>query len=204
MYRNAFRTWFSCQIILAFIYFGCLNFGCFKMSTATKGKQATRGQKQIFEENTQTLRYYFAAAAIASVIVGGLYTTYFYNKVGPYFWTAWTLSVISGFGGVLTMKSMVKEVRNEKNQVVDAGFDLNDPTAFGEYCKDAVILSVLSQSLSLLWSKFIFLVALLPVFAAYKVWVNWLGPWFFAPAPEDEPIDEKKLRKQQRVKYVRR
>ncbi|KAE9550894.1 hypothetical protein FO519_005897 [Halicephalobus sp. NKZ332] len=174
------------------------------MSTTTKGKQATRGQKQIFEENRQTLQYYFAAAAIASTLGGGLYTMYFYNSVGPYFWTAWAFAVIAGFGGVLMMKSMIKEVRNEKNQLVDAGYDLNDPTAIGEYCKDAVILSVISQVLSLLWSKFIFLIALLPLFAAYKVWVNWLGPWFFAPAPEEEPIDEKKLRKQQRVKYVRR
>lgn len=174
------------------------------MSTATKGKQATRGQKQIFEENTQTLRYYFAAAAITSTLAGVLYTMYFYNAVGPYFWTAWAISVICGFGGVLTMRYMVKEVRNEKNQVIDAGFDLNDPTAFGEYCKDAVILSVISQLLSVLWSRFIFLIALLPMFAVYKIWVNWLGPWFFAPAPEEESIDEKKLRKQQRVKYVRR
>lgn len=34
---------------------------------------------------------------------------------------------------------------DEKGHVVDAGMDLNDPSAFGEYCKDAVILSVIIQ-----------------------------------------------------------
>uniref|UniRef100_A0AC34QRY9 Transmembrane protein 208 n=1 Tax=Panagrolaimus sp. JU765 TaxID=591449 RepID=A0AC34QRY9_9BILA len=171
----------------------------------TKGKQATRGQKLIFEENQQTLRYYFAAAFITTSLVGTIYTLWFSGSVGPYFWTAWAFAAIAAFGAVMLMKSMTKAVRNEKNQVVDAGFDLNDPTAaLGEYCKDAVILSTIAQFLCLLWSKFIFIIALLPIYAVYKIWVNWLGPWFFAPAPEEEVVDDKKLRKQQRVKYVRR
>lgn len=173
-------------------------------ATGTKVKQATRGQKQIYEENVQTLRYYFLASMLSTSVVGGFYMFLYYNSVGPYYWTAWAFSVIVTFASVFMMKTMTKGTRNDKNQIVDAGFDLNDPTALGEYCKDIVILSVIAQSLSILWSKFIFLIVILPIFAAYKIWVNYLGPWFFAPAPEDEQIDGKKLKKQQRVKYVRR
>jgi hypothetical protein len=31
------------------------------------------------------------------------------------------------------MVKMMKSIRNEKNHVIDAGMDLNDPSAFGEY-----------------------------------------------------------------------
>ena len=30
------------------------------------------------------------------------------------------------------MFRMMKAVRNDKNQIIDAGLDLNDPAAFGE------------------------------------------------------------------------
>ena len=101
------------------------------------------------------------------------------------------------------MVNMSKSVRNEKGQIADAGIDLNDPQAFGEYCKDAIILSCGAQLLSLIWSKFIFLIALIPVYAIVKLWTKILAPWFFAPAPEEDTMDDKKGRKQQRTKYVR-
>lgn len=33
---------------------------------------------------------------------------------------------------MFAMKTMIKNVRNERNQIIDAGADLNDPQAFGE------------------------------------------------------------------------
>lgn len=41
---------------------------------------------------------------------------------------------------------MILEAKlDDKGHVLDAGADLNDPEAFGEYCKDAIILTVIIQ-----------------------------------------------------------
>lgn len=37
-----------------------------------------------------------------------------------------------------------------------------------------------------------------PIYAFYSLWVNILGPWFFAPPPAEEQVDEKKQRKMER------
>uniref|UniRef100_A0A914Q2E6 Transmembrane protein 208 n=1 Tax=Panagrolaimus davidi TaxID=227884 RepID=A0A914Q2E6_9BILA len=173
------------------------------MNTTIKGKQATRGQQLIYDENRETIRNYFLAAAVVSPIVACAYL-FLFEAVGTGFWIGWTLAVILAGAAILFMMSMVKSGKNEKGKVTDAGVDLNDPQAFGEYCKDAIILSCGAQVLSLIWSKFIFLIALIPVYAIIKLWTKVLGPWFFAPAPEDEQgVDDKKLRKQQRTKFVK-
>uniref|UniRef100_A0A914Z246 Transmembrane protein 208 n=1 Tax=Panagrolaimus superbus TaxID=310955 RepID=A0A914Z246_9BILA len=171
-------------------------------TTTIKGKQATRGQQLIYDENQETIRYYFLAASIVSPIVACAYL-FLFESAGTGFWIGWTLAVILAGAAILFMMSMIKSGRNEKGKITDAGVDLNDPAAFGEYCKDAIILSCAAQVLSLIWSKFIFLIALIPVYAIIKLWTKVLAPWFFAPAPEDEAVDDKKLRKQQRAKFVK-
>ena len=55
------------------------------MSATTKGKQGTRGQKQIYEENQETLRYYFLAAALVSPLVACAYF-FFFDPIGAGFW----------------------------------------------------------------------------------------------------------------------
>lgn len=40
---------------------------------------------------------------------------------------------------------MIKNVRNERNQVIDAGADLNDPQAFGEQVFIVRFVSVRSR-----------------------------------------------------------
>ncbi|VDM45386.1 unnamed protein product [Toxocara canis] len=100
-------------------------------------------------------------------------------------------------GAIFTMRYMAQSVRNEKGQVIDAGIDLNQPDAFGEYCKDVVILCSCTTVVATFWSKIFWLLLLIPGYACYKLWVGILSPWFFAQSDDDE-IDEKKLRKKER------
>lgn len=78
---------------------------------------------------------------------------------------------------------------DERGRVTDAGMDLNDPSAFGEYCKDVIILTVFSQVIAAssvrqgrtviaifpfqivaLYSTYAYLILLLiPAAATYKV-----------------------------------
>ncbi|VDD86652.1 unnamed protein product [Enterobius vermicularis] len=95
------------------------------------------------------------------------------------------------------MNSMARCRRNEKGQVVDAGLDLNQPEAFGEYCKDVIILSSFVLILSLLWSPFFLFLLLIPAYAFYKFWTGLLAPWIFARTDE-EFEDDKKNRKRDR------
>ncbi|CAK5121997.1 unnamed protein product [Meloidogyne enterolobii] len=168
-------------------------------------KQAARGQRQIYEENRQTLIAYSLASFTSLTIVGIL--NYFVLNATRGDWIGLIVSTICQLSSLGLMFSMMKNARNEKNQIVDAGLDLNDPQAFGEYCKDVVILSVLVQILSLFSAYFYLLLLILPMFGFYKLWTKLLGPWFFAPAPEiDENTDGKKKRDKRREKtvYLRR
>ncbi|KAF7639133.1 hypothetical protein Mgra_00001368 [Meloidogyne graminicola] len=166
-------------------------------------KQAARGQRQIYEENRQTIIAYSAVSAVSLSIVGILNFFVFNASRGD--WIGLIISFFCQLCSIGLMSSMMKGIRNEKNQIIDAGLDLNDPQAFGEYCKDVIILSVLVQIGSLFSVYFYFLMFLLPMFGIYKLWTKLLGPWFFAPAPElDENNDGKKKKRKEKTVYLRR
>uniref|UniRef100_A0A915E5G7 Transmembrane protein 208 n=1 Tax=Ditylenchus dipsaci TaxID=166011 RepID=A0A915E5G7_9BILA len=97
------------------------------------GKQAARGQKQIHAENSSTILHYSVTSLCSSIFVAALCVWVFKSTTG--FWVGWSLASLLQAVSVGIMYSMVKGVKNERNQVVDAGLDLNDPQAFGEYCR---------------------------------------------------------------------
>ncbi|KAI6241167.1 hypothetical protein M3Y99_00339500 [Aphelenchoides fujianensis] len=168
----------------------------------TTGKQATRGQQQIFNENRSTIQTYGAAAAFSSSLFLLLHLFWF----SPIGWQAWVAFVFSGLFEAVAVGFMIagsKSVRGERGQVIDAGMDLNDPQAFGEYFKDLIILSVGVQVLALISSYFFLLLLVVPAFAGYKLWVGVIGPWIFAPAPEPTEQDEKRQKRRQKVVYRR-
>lgn len=91
---------------------------------------------------------------------------------------------------------MARPTYSETGSLLDGGIDLNMKEGFAEHLKDLVILTTLVQILSLTTSYFWLLELLAPIRGMYLFWVNVLGPWFFAPAPEaDEEREEKKQRK---------
>uniref|UniRef100_A0A914WMA9 Transmembrane protein 208 n=1 Tax=Plectus sambesii TaxID=2011161 RepID=A0A914WMA9_9BILA len=169
------------------------------MSTANPskgGKQMTKGQKQIHEENQATFKYYSAMAVVSAAVYFAVASLLF--GISSYEWMAYLFTVFAQGVAVFIMQNMAKATKNDKGQVLDAGLDLNLEGGFGEYCKDVVILASIVQLLSLTWSKFWFLMILIPIFAGYKLWVGILAPWFFAPAPEEEESDDKKAKKRDR------
>ncbi|KAI6182637.1 hypothetical protein M3Y97_00402200 [Aphelenchoides bicaudatus] len=146
------------------------------MKMKTTQKQATRGQAQVYKENQETIRFY----SIGSVIGTGLYIlahTLFFESNG---WKAWV-----GFSASILFEAL------------GVGFD-----GF-KYYKDTVILCVIVQLLALISSYFLLLLFIFPVYGFYQLWVRVLGPWFFAPAPEEDPMDEKRQRRRQKVVYRR-
>uniref|UniRef100_A0A1I7ZMB4 Transmembrane protein 208 n=1 Tax=Steinernema glaseri TaxID=37863 RepID=A0A1I7ZMB4_9BILA len=169
-------------------------------STASKGKQATRGQKLIDTENRETILYYSAASLITSGLFAILNLVIF--TATTYEWLGWFLAALTQAIALFAMQSMRKDVRNQKNQVIDAGIDLNDPGTIGESCKDAIIVSAFVQTVACFWTKIFFALTIIPAYGFYKLWTNILGPWFFAEAPAEE-VDEKKQRKKERIKYKR-
>ena len=69
-----------------------------------------------------------------------------------------------------------------------------------EHVKDAIILTAVAQSLSLLSNYCWLVLSFAPLRLFWMAWKSIIAPWLFAPAPapEEEEIDEKKQRKHDR------
>nr|ABI52781.1 DUF788 membrane protein [Argas monolakensis] len=164
--------------------------------TVQKGKQGTKGQKQIVEENKQTIKFYSIMGAAATVVYVAVMATIFNSSFQLFYWILTVFALLVYGGCIQAMRYMAKSSYSESGQLLDGGIDLNMEAGIAEHIKDLVILTAVVQTLSLL-SNYLWLFWLLaPGRAFYLLWVNILGPWFFqAPAPE---VDEKKQKKLER------
>uniref|UniRef100_A0A8R1TP16 Transmembrane protein 208 n=1 Tax=Onchocerca volvulus TaxID=6282 RepID=A0A8R1TP16_ONCVO len=158
------------------------------------GKAATRGQKQIYEENQTVILYYSVAAVFSSVFY--ILISLFFSLRTAWEWLGFSICCVLQIASILTMRSMARCRRNEKGQVTDAGLDLNQPDAFGEYCKDVIILCSFVATIATIWSKILWLLLLIPAYVLYKLWKVIIAPWFFAEPLEQE--EEKKMKKRER------
>jgi hypothetical protein len=161
-----------------------------------KGKQGTRGKKQIAEENKSTLNFYFYIICAANIIYYAAWYFFFWDAftAGPIFLSFLSAGVY--FCSLQFMTRMGKSVYQE-GVLIDSGTDLNMEAGMAEHTKDLILLTAIVQTLSLLSGYFWLFLLLAPGRAFYMLWVNFLGPWFFAPA-EDQAVDEKKQRKMER------
>ncbi|VDM07476.1 unnamed protein product [Wuchereria bancrofti] len=176
------------------------------------GKVATRGQKQIYEENQTVILHYSTASIFSSVSMSYLiliiydnllicivfyivFSLFFFQRTA-WEWFGFSICCILEVAAILTMRSMARCRRNEKGQVTDAGLDLNQPDAFGEYCKDVVILCSFVAIGATIWSMILWLLLLIPAYVFYKLWKMIIAPWFFAESLEQE--EEKKIKKRER------
>ncbi|KAK3923539.1 Transmembrane protein 208 [Frankliniella fusca] len=162
-----------------------------------KGKQGTKGIKQIVEENQQTLSFYrnmvFISNAVflsVTAVLFDLFTTV--NIVMLVF------SALVYVGSYQFMVYMARAKYTDSGQLFDSGVDLNMEGGIAEHVKDLIILTSISQMLSLFSNYFWWLWALAPARGFWMLWKNVLGPWFFQPAPEDPQMDPKKQRKIER------
>ncbi|XP_064467000.1 transmembrane protein 208-like [Ornithodoros turicata] len=161
-----------------------------------KGKQGTKGQKQIVEENKQTIKFYALMAAGATGFYVTMMATVFSNSFTIFYWIMAVFAVLVYGGCIQAMRYMARSCYSESGQLLDGGIDLNMEAGIAEHLKDLVILTAAVQAISLLSNYFWLLWLLAPGRAFYLLWVNILGPWFFQPAAPE--VDDKKQRKLER------
>lgn len=162
-----------------------------------KGKQGTKGQKQIVEENAETLKFYLRMALAANAVYYALALTVL---IDCFTWLNIFMLLISSATYVACYQFMAYisvPKYTESGQLIDAGVDLNMEGGLSEHVKDLIILTTGVQTLSLLSNYFWLLWLLAPGRAVHLAWSNILSPYFFQEAPKQE-IDEKKQRKLER------
>lgn len=105
------------------------------------------------------------------------------------------------------MKNMSKPELDEFGKVVGPGSDLNMQGHISEYFKDAILFAVIVHVMSLFSNYMWFLLLVVPCYLFVLLWKNFLGPWFFAPAPEEDPnsqdLNQKGKKEKRKVVRVR-
>ncbi|KFM74032.1 Transmembrane protein 208, partial [Stegodyphus mimosarum] len=147
-----------------------------------KGKQGTKGQKQIVEENTGTLRFYTIMAVTAELLYIVVMISVFWEAY-TILYVFLTLLTVALYGGSLQFMSyMARAAYSETGQLLDGGIDLNMESGIAEHLKDLIILTAATQVLSLVSNYFWILWLFAPGRAFYLCWVHILAPWIFSPA----------------------
>ncbi|XP_055992620.1 transmembrane protein 208 [Sorex fumeus] len=171
---------------------------------APKGKVGTRGKKQIFEENRETLKFYLRIILGANAIYCLVTLVVFYSSASFWSWMALGFSLAVYGASYHSMSSMARAAFSDDGALMDGGMDLNMEQGMAEHLKDVILLTAIVQVLSCFSLYFWSFWLLAPGRALYLLWVNVLGPWFTAdsgaPAPEH---NEKRQRRQERRQMKR-
>jgi len=161
------------------------------------GKVGTRGAQQIARENVETITFYrnmiLGANGIYFLVMTILGAAYQSTEI---IWFLIALLVYVGsFQFLFRLGTPKTSEPDGKGQLIEPGLDLNMENGMAEHVKDAIILTSLAQLLSLLSNYFWWVLLLAPIRLLWMAWKSIISPWLFAPAPEEEEIDEKKQRK---------
>ena len=164
------------------------------------GKVGTRGAQQIAKENVETITLFrniiLGANGIYFLIMTILGAAYQNTEI---FMFLLALFIYVGCFQFLFRCGTPKTSKpNGKGQLIDPGLDLNMKSGLAEHVKDAIILTAVAQSLSLLSNYCWLVLSFAPLRLFWMTWKSIIAPWLFAPAPEEEEIDEKKQRKHDR------
>ncbi|XP_064414537.1 transmembrane protein 208 [Latimeria chalumnae] len=166
---------------------------------APKGKVGTKGKKQIFEDNKETLKFYMRIVLGANAIYGAVNLFVFSGSATFWTWGVLAFSLLVYGLSYRSMKAMAQPTFSEDGSLADGGIDLNMEQGMAEHLKDVILLTAIVQVLSCLSMYFWYLWILAPGRALYLLWVNILGPWFMAEPPAaSQEVNEKKQRRQER------
>ena len=170
-----------------------------------KGKQGTRGLKQILEENKQTVSFYFNVLAGSNSVYLALMYFLFWETFTVRYIIFFLLTTLLSWTAFYFMKNMAIPELDSNGAIIGAGSDLNMQGHISEYLKDVILFTTIVHGLSLISLYFWLLLIVAPVYVFYLLWKNFLGPWFFAPAPAVDPNenDQKKVREKRKVVRVR-
>jgi len=161
-----------------------------------KGKQGTRGAKQIAEENKETLSFYIKVIAGVNILFYGVSFLFYWDDFTT---LATVMSVVTAavhLGSYQFMRSMAAATWCG-GQLLDPGTDLNMEQGMAEHVKDLILLTSFTQVAALISNYFWLFFLLAPGRAFYMLWIHILSPYFFAEHQEEQ-IDEKKQRKMER------
>jgi len=165
------------------------------MAPPPKGKQGTKGAKQIVEENVATLSFYRNMAVISNAL--SLVILVFYNSTISILLYLFSCAIY--IGAYQFMAYMSNPKYTETGQLIDSGVDLNMEGGIAEHVKDIIILTAGCQILSSVISNYFWYLWLFaPARGGWIVWKNILGPYFFQQAPLEPEMDEKKQKKMER------
>ena len=170
------------------------------MNKASKGKQGTRGEKQILEENEQTIKFYFNVFAGTNLIYLAIRYLFFWESFSTKFMILYGLTSALSGAAYYFINRMGKPLVDESGKIIGAGSDLNMQGHISEYAKDVILFASIVFVFTLISDYFWLLLLVAPCYAFFLIWKNFLGPWFFAPAPEpDEQQDQKKVKEKRRI-----
>ena len=169
-----------------------------------KGKQGTRGMKQILEENQSTIAYYFNLFAGSNAIYLILRFLFFWESFTTKFIVLYSLTLLIQFISYYYMNSMSQPIYDNDNKtIIDPGSDLNMPGHISEYLKDAILFPIIVYVCSLYTNYAWLLLLVAPGFAFYKLWVLVLAPYIFAPGPEDQEQEQEQKKVKEKKKIIR-
>ncbi|CAH1779815.1 unnamed protein product [Owenia fusiformis] len=162
-----------------------------------KGKVATKGQKQIVEENKETLRFYKTVIAAVNVIYLLVNFFLFWDSFRTWNWVITIFVSLVYFGSYYFMGTMARATYSpDGGTLYDGGIDLNMESGMAEHAKDTILLCAIVQILTIISNYFWLGLLIIPGRAFYLLWVNILAPWFFAEPPPE--MDDKKQKKMER------
>uniref|UniRef100_A0A2I3GXL6 Transmembrane protein 208 n=4 Tax=Hominoidea TaxID=314295 RepID=A0A2I3GXL6_NOMLE len=115
---------------------------------APKGKVGTRGKKQIFEENRETLKFYLRIILGANAIYCLVTLVFFYSSASFWAWLALGFSLAVYGASYHSMSSMARAAFSEDGALMDGGMDLNMEQGMAEHLKDVILLTAIVQVLS--------------------------------------------------------
>ncbi|XP_038596529.1 transmembrane protein 208 isoform X1 [Tachyglossus aculeatus] len=171
---------------------------------APKGKVGTKGKKQIFEENKETLRFYLRIILGANAIYSVVNLVIFYSSASFWAWVALIFSLVVYGASYRSMSAMARAAFADDGALTDSGIDLNMEQGMAEHLKDVILLTAIVQVLSCFSLYFWYFWLLAPGRALYLLWVNILGPWLMSDsAPTAPEPNEKKQRRQERRQMKR-
>lgn len=160
-------------------------------------KQATRGKKQIVEENKDTLRFYrnLSCGASASYV---LYVFVWLRLLS----IGYTVIFILCLGLYASCYYFMARVSHPKysdtGSLIDGGIDLNMEGGFAENIKDLMIITAGCQLLSLFSDYFWFLWLLVPIRVGWLFWSYFIMPYISQPTDSPVVVNEKKQRRMER------
>ena len=120
------------------------------MNKSSKGKQGTRGEKQILQDNADTVKFYFNVLAASNVAYLALRYLFFWESFTTKFVVLFTLTSLLSWASFYFMKYMAKPILAEDNvTVISAGSDLNMQGHVSDYLKDIMLYSPIVYIFSL-------------------------------------------------------